>query len=191
MSIAGPLRHIKVSLEGSMATSATTDANGYYTFGNLRAGGSYTVTPRELRLTPLHRLFDNLRRDESADFFQRDAPPPPTPTPTRSPTPAVTQTWTPTPSPEIEEKKEECTEADKSRESQRILQAFGPAWRKSVEGEMRAEITLVKGCKNAVVRVRYWETQLNADGLHPRKVPKEKRYACSKKFLGQWFCAQI
>ena len=206
--MAGPLRHIKVSLEGSMATSATTDTNGYYAFGNLRAGGSYTITPRELRLTPPHRFFDNLRRDESGDFFQSDATPTPTPTPTPSPTPRVTETWTPSPSPEIKETKPECSEADKDRERQRILQTLGSSLRRNIEGEIQVEISLVGGCKNAVVRVRFWETRNNPNSNQgdPRvtgarensnrkqgstRVQREKRFACSKKFLGQWVCFQL
>ncbi|HKO43699.1 MAG TPA: carboxypeptidase-like regulatory domain-containing protein [Pyrinomonadaceae bacterium] len=188
MSKAGPLRHIKVSLEGSMATSAMTDTNGYYAFANLRAGGSYTITPRELRLTPRHRFFDNLRRDESGDFFQSDATP--TPTPTLGPTPRVTETWTPSPSPEIKENKPECSEEDKSRERQRILQTVGPSLRKNTQGEIQVEISLVGGCKNAAVRVRYSETRDNTYRPGVTTERKEKRLAC-RKFLGQWICTQI
>lgn len=64
-----PLSGVKVSLEGSKATSTTTDGNGYYAFGDLRAGGDYTVTARgQMKFKPPSRSFDNLRRDESADF---------------------------------------------------------------------------------------------------------------------------
>lgn len=77
-SLAGPMRRVKISLEGSKATWAETDDNGYYSFNDLRAGGSYTVIPRLARIQPpTSRDFDNLRRDESADFHQSDATPPP------------------------------------------------------------------------------------------------------------------
>jgi hypothetical protein len=133
-----------------------------------------------------------LRRDESGDFFQSDATPTPTPTPTPSPTPRVTETWTPSPSPEIKETKPECTEADKDRERQRILQTLGPALRRGVQGEVQTEVTFVRGCKNAVVTVRFLETRETLINGIPRVITerKEKRYGCSRKFLGQWFCAQ-
>jgi hypothetical protein len=223
MSMAGPLRHIKVSLEGSMATSATTDTNGYYAFANLRAGGSYTITPRELRLTPPHRFFDNLRRDESGDFFQSDATPTPTPTP--SPTPRVTETWTPSPSPGIKETKPECSEADQHREEQAIrqrvralvqppreqrrdpprdptrdrrdppreqqafLQTRGPFVQQGSVGEFEFQISWVKVCKRALVTVRFSETG-NYNAVLT-KARKEKRFACPKKFMGQWVCFQL
>jgi hypothetical protein len=64
-----PLGGVKVSLEGSKSVSQTTDGNGYYAFGDLRAGGSYKVSPRgQMGFSPLSRNLDNLRRDESADF---------------------------------------------------------------------------------------------------------------------------
>jgi hypothetical protein len=230
MSMAGPLRHIKVSLEGSMATSATTDNNGYYSFSNLQAGGSYTITPRESRLTPHNRFFDNLRRDESGDFFQSDA----TPTPTPTPTPTVTETWTPSPSPEIKETKPECSEADQQREEQAIrqrvramvqppreerrdpprdpprdrrdpprepprgreqpreqqafLQTGAPFGQQGSVGEFEFHISWVKVCKHALVTVGFLET----GGFNVfNKARKEKRFACPKKFLGQWVCFPV
>jgi len=196
MSLAGPLSKIRISLEGPTASSSTTDANGYYAFGNLVAGTSYTITPlNQLRIAPTHHYFENLRRDESADFFQTGATPTPTPTPTPSPgpspSPSITTTWIPGPSPEIKEKKPECSEADKDRERQRILQTFGSSFRSGIEGEAQVEISLVGGCKNAVVKVRYSETRDNTNYPGVTTSRKEKRFGCSKKFLGQWFCAQI
>ncbi len=68
------LRDVKISLEGSKLTSTTTDANGYYSFSDLRADGSYTVTPRgALQFDPPRRTFANLRHDESADFIVKTA----------------------------------------------------------------------------------------------------------------------
>jgi hypothetical protein len=64
-----PLSGVKVTLEGSKLTSTTTDGSGNYTFSDLRAGGSYTITPKARKnFTPSSRSFDNLRQDQSADF---------------------------------------------------------------------------------------------------------------------------
>jgi hypothetical protein len=71
VTIAGqPSAGVKVRLEGSKATIAMTDQNGYYTFSDLRAGGSYTVTPLrdKTNFKPFNRSFDNLKQDGSADF---------------------------------------------------------------------------------------------------------------------------
>lgn len=63
-----PLAGIKITIAGSKLTS-TTNANGNYNFSDLRAGGSYTITPSgEMNFTPPNRSFDNLRQDETADF---------------------------------------------------------------------------------------------------------------------------
>lgn len=75
-----PVGGAKVRLEGSKATSTTTDGSGYYAFSDLRSGGSYTITPvrEKMNFTPLNRSFDNLTQDGSADFTGlNDSPPPP------------------------------------------------------------------------------------------------------------------
>ena len=57
MSGSQPLGGVKVSLEGSSLTSTTTDANGNYSFSNLRAGGTYTITPRaQVEFSPAQSL---------------------------------------------------------------------------------------------------------------------------------------
>jgi hypothetical protein len=63
-----PAGKIKVSIEGSKATWVTTDDNGYYSFDNLRAGGSYNIIPRGQEFEPKRKDFDNLQRDEPAEF---------------------------------------------------------------------------------------------------------------------------
>lgn len=64
-----PLGGLKITIAGSKLTSTTTNANGNYSFSDLRSGGSYTITPRgEMNFTPPNRSFDNLRQDETADF---------------------------------------------------------------------------------------------------------------------------
>ncbi len=71
----GPLAGAKINLEGSKLTSTLTDANGYYTFSDLREGGSYSVIPKgHLSFSPASRSFNNLRRNESADFSAKDQP---------------------------------------------------------------------------------------------------------------------
>lgn len=75
------LAGIKVRLEGSKATSTTTDGGGYYTFNDLRAGGNYTITPvrTKMNFTPLNSSFNSLTQDGAADFVglnEREPPPP-------------------------------------------------------------------------------------------------------------------
>lgn len=71
----GPLGGVKISLEGSKLTSTLTDANGYYSFSDLREGGSYSVIPKgQLGFNPASRSVNNLRQNESADFSAMDQP---------------------------------------------------------------------------------------------------------------------
>lgn len=76
------LAGVKVRLEGSKATTTTTDGSGYYAFSDLQSGGSYTITPvrTKMNFTPQNRFFNNLTQDGSADFNgigESDPPPPP------------------------------------------------------------------------------------------------------------------
>jgi hypothetical protein len=59
-----------VSLTGSQSSVAQTDANGNYSFGNLPAGGSYTLTPSKAAFTfvPASRSFSVLSADQTANF---------------------------------------------------------------------------------------------------------------------------
>jgi hypothetical protein len=183
-----------------MLTSMTTDANGYYAFSELREGGIYTVTPKgQLKFTPPRRSFGDLRRNESADFFQSDATPPPTPTPTPTPTPPPTE-------------KQECSQEDQRR-ALNTLRNFEPSWRRKIEGERariiaenvaegrgHTEATLgkiefqysfIEPCRAAVVTARYaWQVYVPGNATSPGKtnnVSKERRFACGM-LLGIWGC---
>ena len=184
-----PLSGVKITLEGSKLTSTITDANGNYTFGDLREGSSYIVTPRaKVSLTPLSRSFNNLAHDESANFsgFGKVDPPPPPP--------------------------QECSDDDKSFEGKSIGERFSAGWRKKIEherariiaenvrdGEGEATLSLIeyqsafpRGCKMAVVTLTYkWLIKMNSSPVAPAKtlsVPKQKVFPCSKVF-GLWVCS--
>lgn len=62
-------------LGGGAARSATTDAEGRYSFNTMPAGGSYTFTPQPFgtpgRFVPPSVTFVNLSRSETADFYHR------------------------------------------------------------------------------------------------------------------------
>jgi hypothetical protein len=61
---------VRVSLSGSRTATALTIAGGYYAFGDLPSGGSYTVTaPPNYTFTPPSHTFNNLTEDQlDADF---------------------------------------------------------------------------------------------------------------------------
>ena len=179
-----PLAGVKIRLEGSKATVATTDANGYYAFSDLRAGGSYTVTPvrDKTDFKPLHRSFDNLTHDGSADFngdVNHDSEPP--------------------------------VKCDEGRERQNIIDAYSGRWRESVERERqkviaentrdgeRGEATLIpheplilffKECKGAAVTYKYtWRIKIaDARGFRDRNVSGQRILPCGK-MLGKWRCS--
>ena len=62
---------VAVSLSGTRAAAAQTDAAGNYVFANLPAGGSYTLTPAKAfyTFTPASRTFNNLTGAQTADFM--------------------------------------------------------------------------------------------------------------------------
>jgi hypothetical protein len=64
------LSGVTVQLTQSATTSATTDANGYYSFPGLAAGETYTVSPvlTNFEFTPASRTFANLGGNQTADF---------------------------------------------------------------------------------------------------------------------------
>jgi hypothetical protein len=70
MAESQPLGGVKIMLDGAKTSSTTTDANGNYTFSDLVAGGSYSLTPARAKVnfTPSNRSFNNLRKDGTADF---------------------------------------------------------------------------------------------------------------------------
>ena len=190
-----PLSGVKIMLEGSKLTSTMTDANGNYTFSELRAGGSYTVTPRaKVNLTPLSRSFTNLTQDQSANFSGvRKDDSPPGPAKDDSPPPP------------------KCSDDDKSFEGKTIGERLSATWRKKIEGE-RARIiaenvrdgeageaslspieyqsAFPRGCKVAVITLTYtWLIKTSSPVIPARtlRVPKRKLFACSKVF-GSWVC---
>jgi hypothetical protein len=180
-----PIAGVKIRLEGSKATTAITDANGYYAFNDLRAGGSYTVTPihDKADFKPLNRSFDNLTQDGSADFagnVQRDQEPP--------------------------------VKCDESRERQIIKETYSGRWRESVERERqkviaentrdgeRGEATLVprepqifllNNCKAATVIYKYtWQIKATHPHAPSRdlNVSRQRTILCGK-MLGRWMCS--
>lgn len=191
VTVAGqPVAGVKVRLEGSKATSATTNESGYYTFSDLRAGGSFSVTPvrDKTNFKPFNRSFDNLTQDGSADFTgdgerERDSKP-----------------------------ESKCTEADEGRERKIIIDTYSAALRESVERERRkviaenirdgekAEATLVpresqivffKECKAATITYKYvWQITAGQPQEPPRNLNVSKqRTAICGKMLGRWFCS--
>ena len=68
-SITG-LGGVTLTLGGSQTGAATTDANGNYSFADLLAEGSYTITPskKNYHFTPETRSFNNLSAVQVADF---------------------------------------------------------------------------------------------------------------------------
>jgi hypothetical protein len=63
-----PIGGLSVSLNG--AVTVNTDGNGNYTFGNIAAGGNYTVTPSSANysFSPTSQTFDNLNVNRVANF---------------------------------------------------------------------------------------------------------------------------
>jgi hypothetical protein len=125
----------------------------------------------------------------------RDVKPPATPTPT--PTPPILQSV--------------CSEADKSRERQGIIERYGAAWRRIIEDERRRIImermplgltngeaslgtieyvsTFSQTCTTASLMARYvWQVKINLNGT-VRVVPvaRQKRFTCEKS-EGAWRC---
>jgi hypothetical protein len=186
-----PINGVKVRVEGSVLTTTTTDANGHYTFSTLRAGGSYTITPQaKTSFTPASRSFNDLRRDESADFV------------------AVAKqkedTQTPTPP-------SECSDSERERIGAGLIASLGAQWRSVIDRERPQIIAATFGvdvktavatlgriefrpmittCSAALITARY-EWQVQADlpqGVKAVTVPRVKRFACWSG-RGGWSCA--
>ncbi len=61
----------KIELTGTRAATTTIEANGVYSFGNLPAGGTYTITMSDpsFQFNPVARTFTNLQANQpNADF---------------------------------------------------------------------------------------------------------------------------
>jgi hypothetical protein len=67
---------VTMNLTGSQSASTSTDASGYYVFGGLAAGGSYTVTPSKTNFTftPTSASFSSLTGSETANFAGNQYP---------------------------------------------------------------------------------------------------------------------
>jgi hypothetical protein len=61
---------VLLNLTGSLKALGATDANGNYSFQNLKPGGSYTVVPVKtgVNFSPTSRSFSNINSDQIADF---------------------------------------------------------------------------------------------------------------------------
>jgi uncharacterized repeat protein (TIGR01451 family) len=61
---------VTLTLSGSQTGTTTTDASGNYSFANLAAGGSYTITPSRagFAFTPPSQTFNNLNSNGTANF---------------------------------------------------------------------------------------------------------------------------
>jgi hypothetical protein len=178
-------------LEGKKLTSTTTDANGYYTFSQLMAGGSYTITPvAQTSFSPTIRSFSDLRRDESADFVglvkvKEEEKPSPTPAP-------------------------DCSDSDKERIVANLIASNGAQWRRDIEQERSRVIAATFGvdvktavatlvsldfrpalmtCSTVVITARYtWQVKADLpQGVKVVTVPRVKSFTCRKQW-GTWFC---
>ncbi len=189
MSASRPLSGVKVMLEGSMLTSTTTDANGNYSFSKLRAGGTYTITPRaQASFSPPSRSFNNLRRDDSADFVS-----------------LVKIEGTPLSTPTTD-----CSASERESIGGSVIARFAGQWRRTIERDRSAIIAETFGAdiKNAVatlgpiefqpafikcsaglVTAKYaWHVKADfPQGVKAVTVPKAKKFACGK-LLGAWVC---
>jgi hypothetical protein len=190
-----PLAGVKIAIEGSKATSTTTDANGNYSFSSLRGGGSYTITPRsDINFTPTNRSFSNLTQDGSADFSGVVK---------HVKTDDKTDDKTPP---------EECTDDYRSRERDALLRRFSASWRrdflseepkiiaenvpkgdirpveaKASLGQVEYEV-LFQGCKPRAAMATYeWQVQWNVNGTI-KTVSVRKRKICGRVIGSLWVC---
>ena len=68
------LAGVAVTLSGSQSAMVQTDANGFYQFAEIPAGGNYVVAPLKpgVSFEPPSRSFNNLGADQTADFTGTD-----------------------------------------------------------------------------------------------------------------------
>lgn len=174
---------VNLTLGGSKTASATTDANGNYTFSRLPAGGSYTVTPAGTKIdfTPRRRPINNLTRDQSADFVAT-----------------------------VQSEQTECSDADQSREREIVTNSCRGVWRQNIEGDQNKilaefgvsgiedvkavlsvkidyQITFSETCQAGVATARYkWQVTAPAIRIGAPR-PREKRFNLVK-VGGRWRC---
>jgi uncharacterized repeat protein (TIGR01451 family) len=69
------LAGVTITLSGTQSATTTTDANGFYSFANLAAGGNYVVTPTRsgFAFSPPNQSFNNLQANQAADFSATNA----------------------------------------------------------------------------------------------------------------------
>jgi Calx-beta domain/Carboxypeptidase regulatory-like domain/Pectate lyase superfamily protein/Domain of unknown function (DUF4214) len=69
-SVGKPLAGVTLALTGAQSASTTTDSNGNYSFQNLAAGASYTVTATLANYTfaQANQTFNNLSSNQTANF---------------------------------------------------------------------------------------------------------------------------
>jgi hypothetical protein len=130
-------------------------------------------------------------------------PSPTIPPPPHSPTPPPPESPSPTP---------QCTDEDKSRESQALINKFAAQWEGSIRaeekkviaenlppgfpkgtesratlGRIRYVVTFLKGCTPRSVTATYeWQISMNYNGKEKTvRVPKQKTCV---RFLGVWVC---
>lgn len=169
-----PLSGVRIMLSGTKPGSTTTDANGNYTFIDLPAGGSYTITPQPsatMSFKPPSRPINKQTMDESEVDFDR-VPRDPTPTPTPN----------------------ECSGDNQEAERKIIIPkvsallrpefiaAQGPKGPRDVDGilrEIKYEVVFSKTCQNAVVT-----PSLQIPGL---AIPKLRDFKC-RKTRDEWSC---
>jgi len=183
MSWHGPLGETKVLIQGSKSASVNTDPNGYYIFADLRAGGSYLIIPQAERLRGASRKFDNLRRDETADFVESDATPPPP----------------------------ECSEEDMERQKPQIVRDNTKAWTELIRRALikehvppgfpnpestvkpRFSVTFTKPCEQIEVTATYlwellWTENSRTTRIPDKRNEKEQRTFRCYKVSGTWVC---
>jgi hypothetical protein len=189
----GALRGISITLSGSQSGTRTTGMNGSYTFSDLLAGGSYTITPSSAKIVfePPNHSINKLTQDESVDFVGREPHDP-----------------------------AKCSIVDQSREHKTIINQYGGEWQRIIEsgwrkiipknasddiantqeptGFAKPEVTLgkieyeskfPKGCMASITARYVWRVRMNFNGkIEVLTIPKEKRVACAKT-KETWRCS--
>lgn len=199
-------------------------------------------TPGETRPSPSPTLSavptPTPKRTATGETSTPSPSPLPSPSPSVSPSPSPVLTHTPSPSPPLvtevkhddspapdgrgtpvlvitQEAPPSCSDADKAREREFILQRFGDGWRRRIEGERRQIVhqngprqngqtdvetvelslsaieytsTFLKGCSAATFTARYyWRVGASLTG-QGATIAREKRFICAR-ISGVWFCS--
>jgi hypothetical protein len=166
------LGSVNLMLGGAKTATTTTDAKGNYTFKQLLAGGSYTITPASagIDFSPTSRSFNNLTQDKSASF--------------------------------VGTAKSACTKADESRIEALIIKRCRATWRENILADQNKiireyfpaglikisahlsekieyQVTFSKACQAGVVTASYtW--QVTAPTIRTVPLPKSKKFSFTK-----------